>query len=865
MKRKSYVLAAAILLAHQPKLAAQEVSADTVVAGQITLTERPALPMAKIEEIVTTGRYVPDEKRATAAISNVIDAEAFQRAGDSNVADGLKRVAGLNLQAGRFIYIRGLGERYSSSMINGSTLPSPEPLNRVVPLDLFPASIIDSVLVQKTYSAQLPAEFAGGTVQMRTKAVPDEAFFEVSSNLGYAGNTSFQKGFTYDGGGKDWLGTDNGTRAIPESLQSAIADGNKLRKNSAIFNGGVDAAELETIGESLSNNYSLKNSNLGPNTGMGASFGTRYELGDVVLGLTSSLSYNNSWDSKDVIRNSFSVNETESGVELTPFDRQVFSSTEQTIESSMFVTGGLQYKDDHTIKATFLKLRKADDQASLLTGFQATESLDIEQTRLEFISRELSSFQIEGEHVFYKWNELTLNWHYSGAQATRNAPDMRQFRFDINPITGESVFSVRGDGNQRVWSTLKDNNDDFGFSAKLFLQTPFSTSTDLSFGMNRVEKDRASEIRRFAFISQGVASNDQDLRLLPLDQILSPENIGPAAFELRETTRSTDTYSADQTIDAYFVEADVELSPSFRLLAGLRWEQSKQNVTTFDLFKPEVGAIDSRLNSDDLFPVVTGTYILDEQNMQFRLGYSKTTSRPDFRELSPSPFTHPVTGFEIIGNPDLTVAFIKNYDFRWEWYFAGTDNVSIGLFYKELQNPIEAVIEAGPANRRTFINADVAETYGVEFDASKQLDFISDRLENWYVSGNLSLIESTVDIRPEDAGLLTNRTRALQGQANYIFNMQLGYDDLYRNRVSLVYNLTGEKIREVGVLGAPDVVDDAYGELDLVYTHYWNDKLTMGFKAKNLMNNSRDTTQGGLIVNGFKEGRNLSLSLNYDF
>jgi outer membrane receptor protein involved in Fe transport len=251
--------------------------------------------------------------------------------------------------------------------------------------------------------------------------------------------------------------------------------------------------------------------------------------------------------------------------------------------------------------------------------------------------------------------------------------------------------------------------------------------------------------------------------------------------------------------------------------------------------------------------------------MQLRAGYSETISRPDFRELSPAPFIDPVTGFIIVGNPELSVGYINNYDLRWEWYFSGDESVSVGLFYKEFTTPIEAVIELGAANQRTFINAQNAYTQGIELDAFRWLDFINRDLANWFVAANLTLIDSEVNIKPEDAALVTNATRPLQGQADYIFNIQIGMDDNFRHKGTLVYHITGEKIREVGILGQPDVMDQPYGELDFNYTRYLGEHWTVNFQAKNLLNKRRETTQGGFDVNGYFEGRSASLGLEYVF
>lgn len=840
-----------------------------LVAQDDTLATGRAAPVGagEITEIVTLGEYIPDEKRSTAAVSNVLDAEAFQAAGDSNVAEGLKRVSGLNLSGGRFIYIRGLGERYSNSMLNGATLPSPEPIRRVVPLDLFPASIIDSVLVQKTFSAAFPAEFGGGTVQMRTKSVPDEDFFNISGSIGYSGATTFNDGLTYLGGGKDWMGVDDGTRDLPDLLKNAIAGDRELRRANAFLPGGFSSEELEAIGESLPNNYTARTEKIKPDSSISVNFGKQGYLGDDWhVGILSNLAYSNTWDTISVTRNNYSADGVfgEEQV-LNTQDVGVFRSTEQSVDTNMFVTAGVEYQDAHSIKATLLQIRKMDDLAGNLVGFLNSESVDIDQTRLEWIERDLLSTQLEGSNIFYDLSELTLDWHYNESRAKRDAPDMRQYRYDYNPALDRFEFSTRGDGNTRMWSFLEDNNEDIGFSGKIYLNSDLGL-TELKAGMARVRKDRDAAIRRFAFIAQGGISNDFDLLVNPrLDDVINADTINRRGFELKETTRNTDNYTASQELDAYYFEADMELGPQFRLLAGMRWEDSEQNVTTFGLFNPETTAIESNLKTKDSFPVVTGTWILDDYGMQVRLGYSETISRPDFRELSPSPFTHPVTGFDIIGNPNLIAGYLNNYDARWEWYFSADESFSIGLFYKEFETPIEQVVETSAANRRTFINAQEAENYGIEFDIFKYLDFINRDWANWFVATNLTLIESEVIIRPEDRGVLTNITRPLQGQADYIYNIQIGFDDSFRQRGALVFHITGEKIREVGVFGGPDIMDEAYGELDFNYTRYMGDHIELTLKAKNILNQKRETTQGGFDVNSYFEGRSGSLSLQYTF
>lgn len=818
-----------------------------------------------IEEIVTLGQFIPNEKRATASVSNVLDAEALITAGDSNIAEGLKRVSGLNLSDGKFIYIRGLGERYSAAMVNGATLPSPEPITRAVPIDLFPASIIDSVLVQKTFSAAFPAEFGGGMIQMRTKVVPDEPFFEISSSIGYNNLATFKDGLTYGGDdSNDWKGVDKGERDQSDLLKNAIAGDNELLPNNIFFKEGFTDAELEAIGESLPVNYSANEEEIQPDVGVSASFGTVKELGDgdFRIGVLSNLSYSNAWETLTASRNIYAVDSV-GGLEAA--NAQSFRSTQQNADTSMFWNAGLEYRDDHAINFTVLQVNKMDDLAGITTGLLGTEGVNIRQTRLEWIEQNLLSKQIQGNHVFFGYDDFELDWHYNESRAKREAPDMRQFRYDEEETGGDYLFCLRAVCNQRVWSDLEDTNKDFGITGTLYADTPFSTYTTVKFGYSKIDKDREADLRRFSFLSQGSIANNRTLRRNPrLEEIINPATIGLNGFQIKESTQTTDNYIAMQELEATFVEADIEITPSFRLMAGVRQEESIQEVTTFDLFNPTT-LVKGDLADDNSYPTATATWILEDLGMQLRLGYSKTTSRPDFRELSTAPFIHPVTGLEIIGNPNLTVAFINNYDARWEWYFSATESVSVGLFYKEFETPIEAIMQPGIDNRRTFINAESAELQGIELDAYRWLGFINENLESWFTAANVTLIDSEVVIKPENAGILTESTRALQGQADYIANVQLGYDDGFKHRGSMVYHVTGERIREAGVLGAPDVIDEPYGELDFNYIYTMNEQWQFNAKAKNLLQQKRETTQGGLDANSWFEGRNFSLSMTYTF
>jgi len=824
------------------------------------LAQDPAAAAAtpQIEEISVIGRFVPDEKRSTSALSSVLTNEEFSRSGDTNIAEGLKRVAGLSLVGGKFVYVRGLGERYSSALLNGSSIPSPEPLNRVVPLDLFPNAIMESVVVQKTYSAQFPSEFGGGVLQMRTKSSSDEFFFNIASSVAMTEGTAFTKGTQAAGGGKDWLGYDDGSRAMPDLLKQATADGQRLQRRSAFVNtGGYTAQELQTIGQSLNQDYEVTGKTIPADMGLTASLGNYHDIGSTRFNYLAAVDYKNAWDTHEIERNSYKVGGVDELVRENAF---TYFGTENNIDISGILSTGLELSENHSISATNIMLRQSDDIAGEQIGFFGDERLDSRIAEIEYIQRELFSNQIQGDHYFPDAREMNVTWRYNESTADRIAPDTREYRYD--QIDDESVFNLRSDGNVRRFSELADQNSDYAVDASMVFYGPSSSTIVMSSGYNKQDSERDYEIRRFSFIEQGDVVGRQGFLLQPLSQILAPENIGPTEFELSETTRPTDTYAATRELESWYVQADLNFNDRVQLLAGLRQEDYIQNVRTFDLFRPD-SSIEATLESSDLLPSGTATYIAG--NHQFRFGYSETTSRPDFRELSPATFTNPLTGYEVVGNPNLQAASIKNYDLRWEWYFSSLDSLSLGVFMKEFDSPIESVVQPGANSARSYVNAESAENQGIEFEARKQFDFLGARWENFYVSSNVSYITSDVTIGEQDQNILTNSSRPLQGQSDWLFNGQFGYDSYDGLTATLLYHYFGERIYEVGILGAPDLIEEPHGELDFVLSKEFMTNWKLNIKAQNLTDKRKEITQGGLVATGYSEGRSASLKLEYNF
>lgn len=805
-----------------------------------------------------------EEQKSTSAVSNVLGAEQISRAGDSDVAGALKRASGLTLVNGKFVFVRGLGERYSSTLVNGASIPSPDPTRRVVPLDLFPTSILDSVLIQKSYSSDRPGEFAGGTIELRTRGIPDDFFFKFAGKIGAEEGTTFSKGLRYDGGDKDYLGFDDGTRDLPESLSQAIAGGNVLTPETRFNPDGFSNEQFEVFGEDLSGTWDLNEASIIPDTRMEMSIGDAFEHKDFGIGYLAAVRWNQGWNVQNEIRREFaSSNE---GLVLTrDFD---VDRTIREVQLNGYLAVELNYTENHKFFTKLLALRQTEDEARLEQGFTDAETDNIRRIQLEFIENQLFTRQAGGEHkldIPYVGVEAELDWLYTRSRASRKAPNERRYRYDSDR-NGQFSFSRRADSNQTIFGKLNDDDESWRMDIKLPFEIGDNLDVTVLSGFIDQSRKRGSEIRRFDFTSLGADSRDPDiLALQSLEEILSPEFIGSNGFILRESTRSTDNYEASQELFSYYGQADINLYDTLRINGGVRWEDNNQIVETFELFSPDNEPIRTQLKQIDLLPGVAMTWVISDKQ-QLRASWSETLSRPDFRELSPAPFIDPVNDRETVGNPELLQTEITSYDVRWEYYFSAKENYSAGFFYKELINPIEKVFVPGPGGLLTYQNAATAEIYGFETELLKNLDFIHPYLEHFYVGGNYTWSQSSVSLTPENLVAQTTASRPLQGHSGYVINAQIGYENPdWGTTATLLYNIASRRIVEVGLLGAPDKYEQPFNQLDFVYRQKFNDMLSIGLSFKNLFDDKVQVQQGNEITRLYTKGREYSLSFSLNF
>lgn len=804
------------------------------------------------------------ERRYAGAVVEVIGSEAMAQSGDSDAAAALKRVTGLTLVDGQYIYVRGLGERYSSVLLNGAPVPSPDPTRRVVPLDLFPVAVLDSVVISKSTSADLPGHFGGGAVLLRTRRYPQDFTASIAIKGKYDSSATGETGFTYDGGARDWTGFDSGTRSLPGRLQPTEA-GQPISLLSPLNPDGLDSTELEQLGERVASDsvYRVQPEELGPGAGASVVLGNSWEFsGDSRVGFLAALRYDSEWNHRTEQRRTFAA--SDSGLQLAN-DLEV-DRTAQNIESSGFFSAGLDISTAHQFGLTHMLLRQSEDLVKISEGI--SENQVLKRYELRWVENELRTTQLTGRHALP--NYVLIDWQYTDAVAVREEPNTRRWRRDDDDRDGQYEFSDRTDSNSQTTGYLEDGLKDWSVEASMPVDFSDAVSVLFAIGHASLSRDRVARLRSFAYDGR----IDDSLLLLPQSQVLVPANIGPGGLSLEETTLPTDNYTATQSLDAWYAEADMTLFMDWRLVVGVRAEDNRQNVITADLTNPDATPIVAQIDQRDLLPSVALTWIQDQHN-QWRLAYAESVSRPDFRELSPSPFLDPLLDLITLGNPDLQTTAIRHFDVRWEHYFSATESVAVGAFYKLFDNPIEKTFSAGGSTQ--FINlrnALSATVYGLELDARHSLGMLADApllgtvpldWSRYHLGANYARIESSVELDP-DATTQTTSDRPLQGASPYVANLQVGYrgpDGV--TDWTLLYNVFGERIARAGVAGQPDVYEQPFPQLDFVYQRRFGKHASIKLELGNLLDPEVEFTQGDKVTRSYHKGRTVEIGFKWRF
>ena len=684
--------------------------ASTVMSakGETTVVD----VVAKVVASVATQEAMLVERRLASTVSDTISAEEIRGGTSSDASEAIEKVTGVTTM-NDFVFVRGLDPRYSGTTLNNALLASTEPERRVVPLDLFPASLIDSIKVQKTYSPDLPGEFSAGLVQVETTEFPTRPTLNVSYSIGYNSQTQGHRFLDYPGGGRDFFGFDDGTRGLPGVIPSD--------KRVDRFTFSRD--ELQEFGHAFSNNwervpYDLSRPSMSWNIVAGNTFGK--------LGVVGALTFSNSLRSIFDQQRNFYLPNPQAALGQANAGPPVLASEFDYDESTESVRlGGVlnvsyQFTPANKIAVKNFFSRDTDDATRYYEGFYQDFNTDIRNQRLRYIERTIQNSQVQGEHLFTGLNNSVLSWAMSYSKATRDEPDLRESLQIYQPRTDSFIFFDDSQSAFRMFNDL----DETILNPSVDMLIPFyrgSFSGAVKFGANYSSRGRNFRSRRFRYNLR--RSRGIDLSLSPND-LFSEEHIHPRGFELNETTRVTDAYRGVRDVFGYYGMLELNLAAKWRIIGGLRIEDVDQDVTSFNQFLPSSGREPAPFTATNYLPAVNVIYAMTpKQNL--RVGYSQTVSRPDFRELARFGFLNVVGGLQTIGNPELVQTDISNYDVRWEYFPGGNQLLAASFFYKNFDRPIEQTMISAVALLRTFSNANAARNYGFELEFRRGLNFMS--------------------------------------------------------------------------------------------------------------------------------------------
>ena len=838
-------------------------------------------------DIVVVGRNVPNVVRATPQVASVLSSADIARTGEGDIAGALTRVTGLSVVGNGYVYVRGLGDRYSLALLNGSPLPSPEPLKRVVPLDIFPTSVIASSYVQKSYSANFPGEFGGGVINLTTKAIPREAFFSVGASISGDTVTTGQLGYTYAGSRLDWTGFDNGTRTLPANFQDALNSGKLITVGQ-----DYSVEQIGLLASSLSNARTTvlqRNDNIPVNFSGDLSGGASINLGDTLLGVIASASIANTWRTRQSLQQTAGAPDL--SVADNNFNRVI---TDNRVVVSGLLGLGLEF-DENKIRWTNLYIRDTLKQARLGVGnrfISANRDLMVQDTG--WYERQLIDTQLTGE---FRFDKLSLDLRGGYANTQREAPYERSFTYvrTNQPLTsdptGNKYVNDLGGNNQEGNATVSfsDLNENL-YSGGADLSYKFTPDITATVGYAYSKTDRTSTRRDFTYRGSNLPISVRQLRP---DYLLSDYTIQAYDIVLLETSGSAGTaaFEAKLQTHAGYGQIKAEVIPGLKVDVGVRYETAKQTVLPINLFGTTSTAIvETNLKNDYWLPGGTVTWEV-ANNMQVRASASKTIARPQFRELVSQIYLDTDSNRQFRGNPSLVDSKLTNAEARYEWFFARDQRVMLGGFYKKIDRPIEAFssFNSDGSVNTSFANAPEATLYGAEFEAQKHFDlgtwfggdfFASRRL---VAIANYTWSKSKLKVKAGDLAVVNGTALAaasffrdgapMTGQSEHLVNLQLGIEDKEKlSQFTFLVNYASKRVTSRGPSGQPDIYEQPGVDFDFVARQgvkLFGLDTELKFTARNILGTKYQEYQefgdNRIYYNRYDVGAKFSLGIGVNF
>ena len=831
-----------------------------------------------LDEVVIQAEAIRTSENALLTIQkkslvtlDAISSDQFSRNGDSDAAAAIKRVTGVSVEGGKHVIVRGLGDRYSKTNLNGSNLPGLDPNKNSVQFDIFPSNLIDNIIVYKTFSPEFSGDFTGGLVNIQTKDFPDRFTMQFSGSLGYNTQASFKNNFlSSNKSSTDWLGFDDGLRAMPDALK---------QYNSTNFPAPfINNQELDRVTKSFSN-VELDNIPDMPflNQSFSFSLGNQHSLfQSSKFGYVAAISYARDFEFYE----SGFTGRYSAGAgaqQLIPESLLNDSRGTETVLLSGLLNTTFLINNSNKIKINTLINQSGINVSRNQEGLRARPDINpnrqFESRSISYTERSLKNIQVVGEHSVSSLNNLSIHWQSSYTVSAQDEPDVRFFANNINIQDDGSIRygfdAATSRRPSRYFRELEEDNFDNKLDFVLPLKNWTNSDMKIKFGGAYTTKDRLfREDRLEYFLANTIIFEDN------VPAFLADENLGIQSegnrlgHYLSNVTELRNNFDAEQTVSAGYMAIELPLSNKFKFNGGLRLETTDIYLESFD------GTV-GQIQEEDLLPAAGIIYELTEA-MNIRSSYSRTIARPTFREIAPLATFDFIGDFFQLGNPNLERSLIDNLDLRWEIYPRSGEYIGVSAFYKNFTNPIENTIipQSGSTDGEyKFNNVDQADLYGIELEVRKTLDFIASKLENFRIGANVTFIKSQVDINEAELAALrvfvpeAGPTRAMYNQSPYVINANLQYDSKNTGwSANATYNVFGERLAYVATT-LPYVYEQPRPELNVSLAKSFNERLRATLRATNLLNPDfkQTMTFNGeeYIFQQYNWGRTFSVGISY--
>ncbi|TFV95520.1 TonB-dependent receptor [Algoriphagus kandeliae] len=875
-----------------------ELTAVSVTAGEVTVLDDilMAEEASELETVTiaasairTTESALMSVKRNAANLMDGISASTFRKIGDGDAASAVKRVTGVSIEGGKYVYVRGLGDRYTKTVLNGVDVPGLDPDRNTIQMDIFPTNVIDNIIVSKSFTAELPADFTGGVVDIETKDFPEEKVARIGISGGYNPSMHFNSNYLkYDGGKTDWLGFDDGTRAIPTGGRTDIPQYGDVVGNPNSAKGLEYQQILNDFNKTLGGYRTSSPMDLG----LSFSLGNQLVRPKVTWGYNLALTYKNETEFyQDAEFNLYAKPRESSQLELEALERQKGDYGVNNV-----LVGGLagiaMKTDNSKYKLNLMHLQNGESKAGEFDFVNTNLGANFEakQYNLEYSQRSLTSVLLNGTH-YLNGRDWEINWKLAPTVSTIQDPDIRftRFRLPNNTISTEVGLPTR------IWRSLEEYNLNGKLDVTRQLNL-FQRDSKLKFGGNYVIKYRDFNIQSFQFATGNTQFTGDPNAILDSENLFSAENRNGVRYNADFIPINPNEYQSILTNVAGY--GSLEASPSDRLKAimGLRVEKYNQFYTGTNQTGTIVFDLVEMLDDFDFFPSVNLIYNL-KQNQNLRFSASRTIARPSFKELSYAEILDPITGrtfvgglypettnggSEVLWDGNLTPTRINNFDLRWEAFQERGQMLSVSAFYKTFDKPIEMVqflSDPGAFQPRNVGNGTVA---GLEFEFRKELSFISPALEKFSWNTNVTVTESQIKMSESEfrSRSLTARegenvkdTRDMAGQAPFIINTGLSFLDFNSGiEAGLFYNVQGSTLNYVGFGNRTDTYTVPFHSLNFNLNKSFgaDERVQTSLGVSNILNDKRQQVfrsfgaQDQLFTN-LAPGTRISFSFSYSF